>query len=92
MLLPFSRSEKVQFEDDEYYYYVKAVPKMAVAVSEKTVKKINTQTGRSVNTQAGHDERLKRPVSAERQVRRGNSVTIGTKHQTDYRNDDYEEI
>ena len=39
----YSRTEKVQFEDDEYYYYVKAVPKMTVSVSEKTVKKINTQ-------------------------------------------------
>ena len=25
--LDYSRTEKVQFEDDEYYYYVKAVPK-----------------------------------------------------------------
>ena len=25
----YSRTERVQFEDDEYYYYVKAVPKMA---------------------------------------------------------------
>lgn len=40
----YSRTEKVQFEDDEYYYYVKAVPKMTVAASAKTVKKINAQT------------------------------------------------
>lgn len=26
--LDYSRTEKVQFEDDEYYYYVKAVPKV----------------------------------------------------------------
>ncbi len=43
----YSRVEKVQFEDDEYYYYVKAVPKMAVSMSTKTVKKINTQQPRS---------------------------------------------
>ena len=41
--LDYSRTEKVQFEDDEYYYYVKAVPKMTVAAPTKTVKKINTQ-------------------------------------------------
>lgn len=41
--LDYSRTEKVQFEDDEYYYYVKAVPKMTVAVPTNTVKKINTQ-------------------------------------------------
>lgn len=38
----YSRTEKVQFEDDEYYYYVKAVPKITVATPSKTVKKINT--------------------------------------------------
>lgn len=36
----------MQFEDDEYYYYVKAVPKMTVAAPTNTVKKINTQRGR----------------------------------------------
>ena len=39
----YSRTEYVQFEDDEYYYYVKAVPKISIAVSDKKVKKINTQ-------------------------------------------------
>ncbi len=39
----YSRTEKVQFEDDEYYYYVKAVPKVTVARAEKKVKQINTQ-------------------------------------------------
>ncbi len=38
----YSRTEKVQFEDDEYYYYVKAVPKITVATPSRTVKKINT--------------------------------------------------
>ena len=39
----YSRTEYVQFEDDEYYYYVKAVPKIAVAKPSKTVKKITSQ-------------------------------------------------
>lgn len=39
----YSRTEYVQFEDDEYYYYVKAVPKMMVSAPEKKVKKINPQ-------------------------------------------------
>ncbi len=38
----YSRTEKVQFEDDEYYYYVKAVPKVNVVPTAKTVKKINS--------------------------------------------------
>ncbi|MGN9055904.1 hypothetical protein ACTNA4_05455 [Bariatricus sp. HCP28S3_A7] len=37
----YSRTEHIQYEDDEYYYYVKAVPKMSVAAPEKTVKRIN---------------------------------------------------
>lgn len=45
----YSRTERVQFEDDEYYYYVKAVPKISVARPEKQVKQINSQKGRSVS-------------------------------------------
>ena len=37
----YSRTERLQFEDDEYVYYVKAVPKVTVAAPEKTVKRIN---------------------------------------------------
>lgn len=36
----YSRTELAQFEDDEYYYYVKAVPKNTVAAPEKRVKTI----------------------------------------------------
>ena len=36
--LDYTRTERVQFEDDEYYYYVKAVPKMYVPTTEKQVK------------------------------------------------------
>lgn len=39
----YTRTERVQFEDDEYYYYVKAVPKNAIAAPKKTVKKIVSQ-------------------------------------------------
>ena len=37
----YAKSENLQFEDDEYYYYVKAIPKLAVKAQEKTVKRIN---------------------------------------------------
>lgn len=39
----YSRTERVQYEDDNYYYYVKAVPKYSVAAADVKVKKINTQ-------------------------------------------------
>ncbi|MBR1693091.1 MAG: hypothetical protein IJ711_10040 [Lachnospiraceae bacterium] len=38
----YTRTEYVQFEDDEYYYYVKAVPKNSVPKQKKTVKKITS--------------------------------------------------
>ena len=43
----YSRTEYAQFEDDEYYYYVKAVPKMSISIPDKKVKKINTRRSRS---------------------------------------------
>ena len=39
----YRRTENVQFEDDEYYYYVKAVPKITVSTPDKKVKKINVK-------------------------------------------------
>ncbi len=38
----YNRTEKLQFEDDEYYYYVKAIPKVTVPNTQKKVKKINS--------------------------------------------------
>ncbi len=46
--LDYSRIERVQFEDDEYYYFVKAVPKMYVARKDKRVKRI-THGRKTVN-------------------------------------------
>ena len=37
----YSRTEYLQYEDDDYYYYVKAVPKITISAPEKTVKRIN---------------------------------------------------
>ena len=37
----YTRTERLEYEDDEYYYYVKAIPKVAMTTPEKTVKKIN---------------------------------------------------
>ena len=40
LAVDYSRTETLQFEDDEYYYYVKAVPKVGVTLPEKQVKHI----------------------------------------------------
>ncbi|MGF7009518.1 hypothetical protein M2146_000029 [Lachnospiraceae bacterium PF1-22] len=37
----YSRREDLEFEDDNYVYYVKAVPKVAVATKQKSVRTIN---------------------------------------------------
>ncbi|WP_051204519.1 hypothetical protein [Butyrivibrio sp. VCD2006] len=50
--LDYTRIEKVQFEDDEYYYYVKAVPKVTVSTPAPKVKKIS-------GSNAGRDYRGK---------------------------------
>lgn len=38
----YTRTEHVQFEDDDYYYYVKAVPKMTVSTPDIKVQKISS--------------------------------------------------
>lgn len=41
----YTRTEHLEFEDDEYHYYVKAVPKLAVTAPEKSVKHITERQG-----------------------------------------------
>ena len=42
-VVDYSRTEVVQFEDDEYYYYVKAVPKLTVSKKDVNITKINVR-------------------------------------------------
>ncbi|MDO4519420.1 MAG: hypothetical protein Q4B47_03875 [Eubacteriales bacterium] len=37
----YSRTERLQYEDDDYYYYVKAIPKATISLSERSIKRIN---------------------------------------------------
>lgn len=43
----YTRTEYTQFEDDDYYYYVKAVPKMTVSAPDVRVQKINSRKPRT---------------------------------------------
>ena len=54
--LDYSRTEKVQFEDDEYYYYVKAIPKITVSAPSRTVKRINATRKRSAGGHAKNND------------------------------------
>ncbi|MCT4543383.1 MAG: hypothetical protein N4A63_07560 [Vallitalea sp.] len=40
--LHYTRAEKVQFEDDDYIYYVKAIPKIKISKQVRRVKHINS--------------------------------------------------
>ena len=44
--LDYSRTEKLQFEDDEYYYFVKAIPKSLVTEKDKQIKRFNGKVER----------------------------------------------
>lgn len=62
----YSRTEYLQYEDDEYYYYVKAVPKITIAEPEKTVKRINERR----DTEDMEEEVIRRREPARRPERR----------------------
>ena len=55
MNLDYMRTERVQFEDDEYYYFVKAVPKKMVTHSEKVVTEFGGLSGFSKKMKARKD-------------------------------------
>ena len=40
-VLDYTAVERVQFEDDDYYYYVKAVPKVNISLREMDIKHFN---------------------------------------------------
>lgn len=64
-VLDYSRTETVQFEDDEYYYYVKAVPKVKVSEQNVKVQKISSKTVRNEAEKQGAARR-----TAEQPIRR----------------------
>jgi hypothetical protein len=62
----YSRTECVQYEDDEYYYYVKAVPKLTIVNADVRVKQINarnTKRARDINdvAKSAHDRNTTAP-------------------------------
>ena len=79
----YTRTERVQFEDDEYYYYVKAVPKNTVALTEKKVKKIKGSEKNPVAAAERADADPDSPVkdAPEYRVRRSGG-TAGNKNRT----------
>lgn len=95
--IDYSRIENVQFEDDEYYYYVKAIPKMTVAAPEKKVKRINMQTQdvaedprtadrnrtRERSVMVEHVGSQKRAATRSERIPGGKSVTVGKREMSE---------
>lgn len=52
--LDYTRIETFEFEDDEYHYYVRAVPKAVIKKESVRVKKINTR--REVNSEKSREK------------------------------------
>lgn len=49
--LDYTRVERVQFEDDEYYYYVTAVPKIRISEEDKEIKRITPDKTEKTGTE-----------------------------------------
>lgn len=43
-IVDYPGTELLQFEDNDYYYYVKAIPKLSVSETNRNVKHINSKT------------------------------------------------
>ena len=52
----YSATEYLQFEDDDYFYYVKAIPKVSVTNKNVTVKKINSHVDKGIVHTENFDE------------------------------------
>ena len=71
--LNYQRTERVEFEDDDNYYYVRVVPKIAIAKKERSVKYIKepkekTRPSRSSETKAPRESRANVYVNDEPEV------------------------
>lgn len=66
MALDYTAVERVQFEDDDYYYYVKAVPKINLTVPKRSVKKISTKAEPAISSRLREREEARIFTEEER--------------------------
>lgn len=74
LALDYTAVERVQFEDDDYYYYVKAVPKINLAVPERSVKKISANNEAAFSAGEGVREAHKEVRSEEERYAMGEEL------------------
>ncbi len=61
----YSRTEKVQFEDDDYYYYVKAVPKITAGTIKDSSEDSGKRKAKKQAAKQSVEERAARAVQSE---------------------------
>lgn len=75
LAMDYTAVERVQFEDDDYFYYVKAVPKINLAVPERSVKKISEKEEVPVNYEEEvPEEKYEKPLSDEERYAMGEDL------------------
>ena len=72
--IDYSRGEDLRFEDEEFYYYVKAVPKFVVSEPEKTMKKINEREPEEKTHEESEEKTVEVPVNTEDQATQATRV------------------
>ena len=66
--LDYAHKEYLQFEDDDYYYYVKAVPKIQVTQAERTVKNFGEKEQKPKKEKAKKDKKAKKAEKSKKKV------------------------
>lgn len=79
--LNYSGVENLQFEDDEYYYYVRAVPKNNIAKADKNIKRYNAH-----NFIRHHNDVRQSGV----QVLNGKNIKASAANETKNQKDDFD--
>lgn len=83
--LDYSGVEITQFEDDVYYYYVKAVPKITVTAPQRNVKRI---IGKNVEQSTMNTGSFKHPDSEENDYDEDDDIIIDNTDDFDFINSD----
>src|SRR5699024_10601498 len=76
----YTRTERLEYEDDDYYYFVKAVPTALVTTSERKIKKINGEPSKE-------NRRQERVVNYSEPLFEGETLPKKKKGQTEQPDD-----
>lgn len=83
--LNYSAVEYLQYEDDEYYYYVKAVPKVSIAAPKKKVKRFNPHLFREGYFARHQIEEVELQESEQEESKENHAEELLEKHDFDFK-------